>query len=341
MSVNVESKAVFPLEFSVVIPVRNGGEYIKECVNSILAQTVQNFDLIILDNASTDGTVAWLRSLNDSRITIYPSDQFLAIEQNWDRIKTVPRKKWMMITGHDDIMHPNYLEVISALIQKHPDASLYQPHFNFIDENGLIIEPCTPMSEKQSAADFFRVTKKNGGGFMMRSADYDAVGGIPAYPSLFFSDFALWIELSRISYKATAPENCFSYRVHSKNTTSTTGIDLYQNGIDCFVTYLYSLKSKDPAFRKVLNEFGKDFLSTNCRSVAHRILKAPVDKRGHLSVELIINKYRDFANLLIDNNTFDPADIPGMRLARTIDKFGLTRNLFLQFKKIYSKPLYR
>ena len=208
--------------FSIVLPVRNGGEYIKECINSILSQTLQNFNIVVLDNASTDGTADWLRSLNDSRIIIYPSGQSLSIEQNWGRIKDVPRNKWMIIIGHDDLMHPTYLEVMADLISKYPQASLYQSHFSFIDENGAVGKKCRPMQEVQTAADFFKETLENGGGFMMRSADYDAVGGVPMYPNLFFSDYVLWMELSRISYKATAATDAFSYRVHNKNTTATS-----------------------------------------------------------------------------------------------------------------------
>ena len=50
-------------KFSIILPVRNGGEYVKDCVRSILSQTVDEFDLIVLDNCSTDGTVEWINSL--------------------------------------------------------------------------------------------------------------------------------------------------------------------------------------------------------------------------------------------------------------------------------------
>jgi hypothetical protein len=42
----------------------------------------------------------------------------------------------MTILGHDDVLYPDYLSVIDDLIKKHPEASLYQTHFNFIDEKG-------------------------------------------------------------------------------------------------------------------------------------------------------------------------------------------------------------
>lgn len=61
-------------KFSIILPVRNGGNYVKECAHSILSQTLDDFNLIVLDNCSTDGTLEWMQSLNDNRIIIYPSE---------------------------------------------------------------------------------------------------------------------------------------------------------------------------------------------------------------------------------------------------------------------------
>jgi glycosyltransferase involved in cell wall biosynthesis len=49
------------VKFSIILPVKNGGEYVKECVQSILAQSCPDFNLHILENCSTDGTAEWLQ----------------------------------------------------------------------------------------------------------------------------------------------------------------------------------------------------------------------------------------------------------------------------------------
>src|SRR5258708_17690386 len=113
-------------KYSIILPVRNGGEYVKECVKSILSQTYPHFNLLVLDNCSTDGTLEWILSLQDKRIIIYPSKAPLNIEQNWARIASVPKNEFMTCIGHDDILLPGYLEEMNSLIQKHPGASLYQ-----------------------------------------------------------------------------------------------------------------------------------------------------------------------------------------------------------------------
>src|SRR4051794_34785431 len=117
--------------YSIILPVRNGGEYLKECVRSVLLQRGNDYNLIILDNCSTDGGPAWIRLLNDPRIVLIESDEALTIEESWKRVVAVPKNEFMTLIGHDDILHPNYLSVIDTLISKFPDASLYQGHFNY------------------------------------------------------------------------------------------------------------------------------------------------------------------------------------------------------------------
>lgn len=67
---------------SILIPVRNGLPYIKDCVDSALAQTFQNWEMIISDNGSTDGTLQYLDTLDDSRIRVYKQEHNLGIMGN-------------------------------------------------------------------------------------------------------------------------------------------------------------------------------------------------------------------------------------------------------------------
>ena len=49
--------------YSIILPVRNGGDYAKECVKGILSQTYSDFNLLVLDNNSNDGTLEWIKSI--------------------------------------------------------------------------------------------------------------------------------------------------------------------------------------------------------------------------------------------------------------------------------------
>src|SRR6187397_241528 len=91
-------------QFSVVLSVRNGWPYIKECVESILAQTYPHFDLHVLDNQSTDNTLPWLKTLKDGRIRLSTSTDDLSIVESWARVKDVAKQEYMTLIGHDDTL---------------------------------------------------------------------------------------------------------------------------------------------------------------------------------------------------------------------------------------------
>jgi glycosyltransferase involved in cell wall biosynthesis len=212
--------------FSVVLPVRNGWPYVQTCVESILAQRYPHFDLIVLDNQSSDNTVAWLNSLSDSRIRLYRSSSALSIVDSWARATSVEKQEYMTLIGHDDLLDPDFLGAIDRLADRYPDAKLYQTGSRFIDSEGATIRRCRPVPERETPAQYLegRFTYQRditGTGVVMRSADYDRLGGIPHFERLFFADDALWLSLMREGYKAADAAELFSVRMHSKKESTS------------------------------------------------------------------------------------------------------------------------
>jgi glycosyltransferase involved in cell wall biosynthesis len=331
------------MKYSIVLPVRNGGSYVKECVQSILSQTLKDFELVVLDNNSTDGTTDWLRSLNDDRIILYLSENDLTIEENWARVLTVPKSQFCTLIGHDDLLEPHYLEVMDRLISKYPDASLFLTQFHLIDSKGAIIRKAKEVPERQSGPQFLQSLLQNkfdlmGTGFMMRSKDYEAVKGIPPYPSLLFADFELLVELAGIGYLVADDQVCFSFRIHQSTTTRSSNITM-QKAFDRLMHYLEKLRRKDRQMDQVIQGFGLEFLSVYCKGLTHRLLRTPVSKRDGLMVRDFLIQCRHYASILSPDKKFDPLSIPSVRLAAWIDASSISRKAFLMFKKIYSKPV--
>lgn len=330
-------------KFSIILPVKNGGEYVKECVKSILSQTLNDFNLIVLDSCSTDGTLQWVEALNDERIITYPSSTPLSIEENWGRIITVPKNEYITLIGHDDILKPDYLKTMNDLINKFPDATLYQTHFLYIDARGKTIRTCKLMKEKENGPGFLESILQNkidivGSGFMMRSKEYDESGGIPtSYPNLLFADFELWLNLAGKNNKATAPVEGFYFRLH-QSTTSVSSDIKYQQAFERFIYFLQKLKLKNDAYQKVITENANQFILFYCKSLSHRILRTPKAKRGTLSVNSILEKGKEYSGILTSHTNFNPSNFT-IRLARIIDSNIITRNIFLLLRKIYNKPL--
>jgi glycosyltransferase involved in cell wall biosynthesis len=331
-------------KYSIILPVRNGGEYIKECIESILSQTYHHFNLIILDSGSTDNTLLYIQSLNDSRIELYTSSKPLTIEENWHRIINIQKNEFITLIGHDDILDKNYLSVMDTLIQKHPHATLYQAHFRYINSEGNSIKRCMPMDEVQTASEFLASVLANtidimGTGFMMRAKDYDEAGGIPLYPNLLFADFELWINLTMRGYKATAFQECFAFRRHLSTTTTSSDTKL-QQAFFLFISYLIKLKENNCSFQQVTSRYGINFILHYCKGLAHRLLRTPLNKRNGETVSSFLLTCKQKADELVPNNNFYPKKQFNIWLAEVIDNNFFTRNLFLLFKKIYSKPIY-
>lgn len=329
-------------KFSIILPVRNGGEYVKECVHSILSQTLNDFNLIVLDNCSSDGTLDWIQSLNDERIIMYPSSKSLSIEENWARVKDVEKNKFMTLIGHDDVFCKDYLETMNALIQKHPNASLYQSHFQYVDASGNFVRNCQPMDEVQYAHEFLachmmRTMDSMGTGYMMRSKDYDSIGGMPShYPNLLFADYELWIRLAAITYKATTQRQCFKYRLAYSTSRITNGIQ-YQQAFEQYVYFLRDLMQTHVQVKETIDKYASEMLYYYCESLSHRLLKTSPSMRKGFSADDFINKCKAYAELLIPGQDFKPESRKLIKAASMIDSNIITRSFFYWYKMASAK----
>lgn len=327
--------------FSIILPVRNGGAYFKECVNSILSQTYTGFNLIILDNKNTDGSLEWIVTLNDKRIIVHTTDIDLGISENWARIKDVPKNEFITLIGHDDILLPHYLETMDALIKKHPDASLYQAHFDYIDEKGKLLVKCKPMDEIQYAHEFIamqflQMLDSTGTGYMMRSKDYDRLGGIPTdYPGFIFADYELWVRLISLNYKATALESCFQYRINNSASKIMNAVK-YKDSFLWYIDFLIRASQADQKIKNVIYNYGINFLNYYTQSLAHRLLKQPGTKKDH-DVKAFINSVIEKAGKLELNGRFHPYGLPLTKLAAMIDSFPFGRKFFSVYQLIQNR----
>lgn len=178
-----------------------------------------------------------------------------------------------------------------------------------------------------------------GTGFMMRSADYDAIGGIPPrYPNLLFADFELWIKLTQLSYKATDFRCCFSYRLHQSTTTTSSDIK-FTKAFEVFIHFLVACKKASPLDRASIERYGLGYVDFYAKSLSHRLLRSGRDKRQGLTVRSYVDNCRQYGRLLVSESDYEPLNQFGVRIAHKIDSNILFRNLFLLFKKVYNKPI--
>jgi len=97
---------------SIVVPVRNGESFIGEALLSALDQTFTDFEVVVADNASTDGTLAVVEALGDGddRMTVLTSPVDLGAGANWNRAVRAARGTYVKLLCADDVLEPSCLE---------------------------------------------------------------------------------------------------------------------------------------------------------------------------------------------------------------------------------------
>jgi glycosyltransferase involved in cell wall biosynthesis len=324
------------MKYSFIVPTFNSERWIQTCINSILAQTYTGFDIVVLDSGSTDGTLQWIEALGDRRIRIYPVEKRLNIVENWSRIVSIPRNEFMTIMGHDDILYPGYLATINKLVEDFPDAGLYQTHFNFIDGQGKLIRPGVVMKNRITAIELLEGVLQNSieitaTGFMVRSAQYDSIGGIPPYSNLLYADIELWIRMILGNYLVVSPDNCFEFRLHIGNTSKAAGVTRL-TGFERLVDFFYTLKNQSPDYRLLIENNAIAFLKSFVIGSCHKLIYVSKTSRNGVSMDSIISTSKKCAEKLLPGAEFTPEHFKEIYFAKLIDSNAVLRNLFLFYK---------
>ena len=128
-------------KLSIGIPVFNGQEFLPELLDSLLAQTFRDFEILICDNASSDRTAQICREYerHDSRIRYICNERNLGAVANFNRVfelSTAPLFKW---AAHDDLYHAAYLDACVRLLEENPDVVLAHTGTAFIDEKSEVL----------------------------------------------------------------------------------------------------------------------------------------------------------------------------------------------------------
>jgi glycosyltransferase involved in cell wall biosynthesis len=127
---------------TIGLPVYNGERYLREAVDSILAQTFRDFELVISDNASSDDTEAVARAYaqRDPRVRYVRNQQNIGGFRNHNQVVALARGEFFGWGAHDDVWAPTYLEGLVAELERRPEVVLSFPQIEWIDGRGARLE---------------------------------------------------------------------------------------------------------------------------------------------------------------------------------------------------------
>ena len=116
------------MRFSILLPTRNGGDFLENCVRSILEQDHGDFELLISDNANTDATPEIIRQFkDDSRVVVARQDSPISVSENWTAALQASCGDYILMMGDDDYLLPGTLRRLDDALAQYdePDCILY------------------------------------------------------------------------------------------------------------------------------------------------------------------------------------------------------------------------
>lgn len=122
---------------SVVLPVYNGADYVEQSIESVLSQSYANFELIIVDDGSTDGTseIVDAFAAKDPRIRVVHQEN-QKLPKTLSNGFRIARGEFFTWTSADNIMHQDYLQRLVEELQHHPQTAMVYANIRLIDESG-------------------------------------------------------------------------------------------------------------------------------------------------------------------------------------------------------------
>lgn len=217
-----------PPKVSVCVPTYNRAAYLAQCLESILRQTFTDFELIVVDNASTDETPAAVAGFADPRLRYYRNPTNIGQIPNVNRGLALASGEYVCICHDDDLYAPDILRREVEVLSDHPDVV-------------LVHTAVWLMSDVESFRGIHRVNRRDYvlkgreaflrylahghdivfSTVMVRRACYRRTGGFN--PNYLCADFEMWLKLALQGDIAYLAEPLAGYRLHASSVTSGMG----------------------------------------------------------------------------------------------------------------------
>ena len=248
-------------EITVLMPVYNDEKFVRFSIESILNQTFNNFEFIIINDASSDNTLKILEEYHDSRIKIVNNDINLRVPRSLNKGLSIARGKYIARIDSDDISVKERLEKQYLFLENNREFGLVGSYTEVIDENGKSIEFWNEYSEPEyifytlsfwnclvtSSVMFEKDLAIKLGGF---DPDYDRT-----------EDYELWYKISRVKKIYIIPEYLSKYRKNKSGVTAKYSEEQLKNAENVAITktkisrellhYLKSVNKPDSLGKKL------------------------------------------------------------------------------------------
>lgn len=210
------------------MPAYNASRYIREAIDSVLAQTFIDFELIILNDGSTDETEKIVKSYSDSRIKYIENEGNKGLAFTRNRLIEESKGEYIAWLDSDDVANHNRLQKEVDFLEKHKSHALVASWAKIIDENsrpnGNFIKSYIPNQHLSALLLFVNYIVQSS--VMIRKSMLPEVHYDLAFPPT--EDYELWSRIGRRHPIHILPEILVDYRIHSTNISQTQNIKAKQ-----------------------------------------------------------------------------------------------------------------
>ena len=209
---------------SICIPLYQKVDYVGRTIKSALAQTFTDFELVVLDNASTDGSAAVVDAFVDPRLRVVRHAETVPIAANFNAAVAATEAPLVKVLMADDLIEPDALARQVAVMDAEPDVAVVLSRHHVVDDRDHIVardrtlRTADLVGRQDRAAVVRRIVRHGGnplggpGNMLFRRPAFDKVGGFPADGS-FALDVALAVRLTTVGDFYGLPETLSRFRL--------------------------------------------------------------------------------------------------------------------------------
>ena len=215
---------------SIVLPVYNGERFLRASIDSVISQTYQNWELLVVDDCSTDSTAAIVREYvqQDSRIKYFKNEVNLRLPRNLNRGFSLAQGNYLTWTSDDNVFRPTALEKMYNALKEDEEAQFAYASCDITDEEDNVIEYMMlyPGIEKRAVGQ-----NPVGACFLYTRKVYETIGEYDP-DALYVEDFDYWQRIFMRFKVVPIYEILYSYRSQKGALTFTRKQETYARTLE-------------------------------------------------------------------------------------------------------------
>jgi len=225
-------------QVTIGVPVYNGETQLARSLDALLGQSLEDFEIIISDNHSTDATEAICRdyAARDKRISYYRNERNRGAAWNFNRVLELSRGRYFKWASANDLHAPQFLTRCVEVLGARPDVVLCYAKTRIIDENGVVLRDFEdnldlpwPQASRRFSEYLERVRLSNAIFGVVRPEILKRTGRLGTFPG---SDVVLLGELSLQGAFSEVPEFLFYRRLEQQNVIRDKSVENWQEFFD-------------------------------------------------------------------------------------------------------------